>query len=103
MARQRGLGPATRWSRPAVYYGDREADLDMTELFGGFPPSMLPITKYPIENGNATPNTFTTGTTLLNNMNISVRLPRAGKADASLHALASWIASAARPDGTSHA
>lgn len=24
---------------PAVYYGDREADLAMTELFGGFPPS----------------------------------------------------------------
>ncbi len=23
---------------PAVYYGDREADLAMTELFGGFPP-----------------------------------------------------------------
>ena len=22
---------------PAVYYGDREADLAMTELFGGFP------------------------------------------------------------------
>ncbi len=24
---------------PAVYYGDREADLTMTRLFGGFPPS----------------------------------------------------------------
>jgi fructosamine-3-kinase len=24
---------------PAVYYGDREADLAMTELFGGFPPA----------------------------------------------------------------
>lgn len=24
---------------PAVYFGDREADLAMTELFGGFPPS----------------------------------------------------------------
>ena len=23
---------------PAVYYGDREADIAMTELFGGFPP-----------------------------------------------------------------
>jgi fructosamine-3-kinase len=23
---------------PAVYYGDREADLAMTALFGGFPP-----------------------------------------------------------------
>jgi fructosamine-3-kinase len=23
---------------PAVYYGDREADVAMTELFGGFPP-----------------------------------------------------------------
>jgi fructosamine-3-kinase len=26
---------------PAVYYGDREADLAMTELFGGFPPDFL--------------------------------------------------------------
>ena len=24
---------------PAVYYGDREADLAMTRLFGGFPPA----------------------------------------------------------------
>ena len=23
---------------PAIYYGDREADLAMTKLFGGFPP-----------------------------------------------------------------
>jgi protein-ribulosamine 3-kinase len=27
---------------PAVYYGDREADLAMTELFGGFPTSFYP-------------------------------------------------------------
>jgi fructosamine-3-kinase len=26
---------------PAVYVGDREADLAMTELFGGFPPELL--------------------------------------------------------------
>ncbi len=24
---------------PAIYYGDREADLAMTELFGGYPPA----------------------------------------------------------------
>jgi fructosamine-3-kinase len=26
---------------PAVYVGDREADIAMTQLFGGFPPEML--------------------------------------------------------------
>jgi hypothetical protein len=31
------LRGAGRWFDPAVYYGDREADLAMTELFGGFP------------------------------------------------------------------
>jgi protein-ribulosamine 3-kinase len=32
---------------PAVYYGDREADLAMTELFGGFPPTSRPPTGRP--------------------------------------------------------
>lgn len=42
---------------PAVYYGDREADIAMTEMFGGFPPSFYtayqqhsPLTEaYPIK------------------------------------------------------
>jgi len=38
---------------PAVYYGDREADLAMTELFGGFPPEFYASYKenYPLEAG----------------------------------------------------
>jgi len=38
---------------PAVYYGDREADLAMTELFGGFPPAFYASYKenYPLESG----------------------------------------------------
>lgn len=38
---------------PAVYYGDREADLAMTELFGGFPPSFHDAyrAEYPVEAG----------------------------------------------------
>jgi fructosamine-3-kinase len=41
---------------PAVYYGDREADLAMTELFGGFPPAFYEAyrAEYPIEAGYAT-------------------------------------------------
>jgi protein-ribulosamine 3-kinase len=38
---------------PAVYYGDREADLAMTELFGGFPPAFYASYDeiYPLERG----------------------------------------------------
>ena len=38
---------------PAVYYGDREADLAMTELFGGFPRSFYEAyrTEYPLDAG----------------------------------------------------
>jgi len=38
---------------PAVYYGDREADLAMTELFGGFPREFYEAYQeaYPLENG----------------------------------------------------
>jgi len=41
---------------PAVYYGDREADLAMTELFGGFPPSFHDAyrAEYPPDAGYAT-------------------------------------------------
>lgn len=41
---------------PAIYYGDRETDLAMTELFGGFPPRFYAAYKdsYPIDaNGYA--------------------------------------------------
>ncbi len=38
---------------PAVYYGDREADLAMTELFGGFPPEFYSAYHaiWPVDNG----------------------------------------------------
>jgi len=38
---------------PAVYYGDREADLAMTELFGGFPASFYQAygAEYPLDAG----------------------------------------------------
>jgi fructosamine-3-kinase len=38
---------------PAVYYGDREADVAMTELFGGFPASFYAAYResYPLDAG----------------------------------------------------
>lgn len=41
---------------PALYYGDREADLAMTELFGGYPPSFYTAyaAAYPLDAGYAT-------------------------------------------------
>jgi fructosamine-3-kinase len=39
---------------PAVYYGDREADLAMTSLFGGFPPEFYRSyhNAWPLEPGH---------------------------------------------------
>jgi fructosamine-3-kinase len=41
---------------PAVYYGDREADLAMTELFGGFPPAFYAAYReaWPLDPGYET-------------------------------------------------
>jgi fructosamine-3-kinase len=41
---------------PAVYYGDREADLAMTELFGGFPPPFYEAyrAEFPLDPGYGT-------------------------------------------------
>lgn len=38
---------------PAVYYGDRETDIAMTELFGGFPPDFYSAYRYnyPLDSG----------------------------------------------------
>ncbi|MDH4274634.1 MAG: fructosamine kinase family protein [Gammaproteobacteria bacterium] len=38
---------------PAVYYGDRETDIAMTELFGGFPPAFYAAYKntWPMDDG----------------------------------------------------
>ena len=45
---------------PAVYYGDREADLAMTELFGGFPREFYAAYQaaYPLDAGYATRKTL---------------------------------------------
>lgn len=57
---------------PAVYYGDREADLAMTELFGGFSPSFYAAyrTEYPLDPGYATRKTLYNLYHVLNHLNL---------------------------------
>ena len=45
---------------PAVYYGDRETDLAMTELFGGFGPAFYQVyrSEYPLDAGYETRRTL---------------------------------------------
>ena len=57
---------------PAVYYGDREADLAMTELFGGFPDGFHAAYNdaYPVEAGYARRKHLYNLYHLLNHLNI---------------------------------
>ena len=57
---------------PAVYYGDREADLAMTELFGGFPPSFYEAyaSEYPLDSGYATRKDLYNLYHVLNHLNL---------------------------------
>lgn len=57
---------------PAVYYGDREADLAMTELFGGFPRSFYSgyDAAWPIDPGYATRKTLYNLYHILNHYNL---------------------------------
>jgi len=57
---------------PAVYYGDREADLAMTELFGGFPPEFYSSYRktYPLDAGYEQRKHFYNLYHLLNHLNI---------------------------------
>ncbi|MGH8634406.1 MAG: fructosamine kinase family protein [Burkholderiales bacterium] len=57
---------------PAVYYGDREADLAMTELFGGFPPSFYEAygAEYPLDPGYGTRKHFYNLYHVLNHLNL---------------------------------
>lgn len=57
---------------PAVYYGDREADLAMTELFGGFPPSFYEAyrAEYPLDAGYATRKHLYNVYHVLNHLNL---------------------------------
>jgi protein-ribulosamine 3-kinase len=57
---------------PAVYYGDREADLAMTELFGGFPPEFYSAYEevYPLSEGYETRKHLYNLYHLLNHLNL---------------------------------
>ena len=57
---------------PAVYYGDREADLAMTELFGGFPARFYAAYNeaWPLDEGYATRKSLYNLYHLLNHANL---------------------------------
>lgn len=57
---------------PAVYYGDREADLAMTELFGGFPEQFYSAYRheYPLDSGYNTRKIFYNLYHILNHLNL---------------------------------
>jgi protein-ribulosamine 3-kinase len=57
---------------PAAYYGDREADLAMTELFGGFPPAFYSSYEqaFPVEKGYSSRKNLYNLYHLLNHLNI---------------------------------
>jgi protein-ribulosamine 3-kinase len=57
---------------PAVYYGDREADFAMTELFGGFPPAFYGAyrAEYPLDAGYATRKDLYNLYHVLNHLNL---------------------------------
>ncbi|MHB1609438.1 MAG: fructosamine kinase family protein [Acidiferrobacter thiooxydans] len=58
---------------PAVYYGDREADLAMTELFGGFSPEFYAAYNEaaPLENGYQVRKTLYNLYHVLNHLNLA--------------------------------
>lgn len=57
---------------PAVYYGDRETDLAMTELFGGFPAAFYSAYQaaYPLDDGYAVRKTLYKLYHILNHYNL---------------------------------
>lgn len=57
---------------PAVYYGDRETDLAMTELFGGFPASFYAAyhDAWPVDTGYATRKQLYNLYHILNHLNL---------------------------------
>jgi fructosamine-3-kinase len=57
---------------PAVYYGDREADLAMTELFGGFPREFYDAysKEWPVDDGYARRKHLYNLYHLLNHLNL---------------------------------
>ncbi len=57
---------------PATYYGDREADLAMTELFGGFPPDFYSAYNdaYPLDSGYKQRKTLYNLYHIINHLNL---------------------------------
>jgi len=57
---------------PAVYYGDRETDLAMTELFGGFPVAFYAAYRevYPLDSGYPVRKTLYNLYHILNHLNL---------------------------------
>ncbi len=57
---------------PAVYYGDREGDLAMTELFGAFPPRFYAAYResYPLDPGYSVRKTLYNLYHILNHANM---------------------------------
>ncbi|MEK6708666.1 MAG: fructosamine kinase family protein [Pseudomonadota bacterium] len=57
---------------PAIYYGDRETDLAMTELFGGFPATFYAAYReaYPLDPGYAIRKTLYNLYHILNHLNL---------------------------------
>ena len=57
---------------PAVYYGDRETDIAMTELFGGFPTAFYAAYRevYPLVSGYETRKTLYNLYHILNHLNL---------------------------------
>lgn len=57
---------------PAMYYGDRETDLAMTELFGGFPPAFYEAyrAEYPLAAGYETRKALYNLYHVLNHLNL---------------------------------
>ena len=57
---------------PAVYYGDRETDIAMTELFGGFPDAFYTAYRdaYPLDPGYTTRKTLYNLYHILNHLNL---------------------------------
>ncbi|MHB9102361.1 MAG: fructosamine kinase family protein [Sulfuricella sp.] len=57
---------------PAVYYGDRETDLAMTELFGGFPPAFYAAYReaFPLDAGYGVRKTLYQLYHILNHLNL---------------------------------
>ena len=57
---------------PAVYYGDRETDIAMTELFGGFPDAFYAAYReaYPLDPEYETRKTLYNLYHILNHLNL---------------------------------